>query len=602
MTVASRRRIQYEDFALEILPQDGGYGVRVRAPFHGPESPFQPPFDPSETERIMAVLERTVRGSGLDLGRDLKTAAPEEAALPSASDVGAALFQSLFPGPVLERFLLRRGQAAAREGCGLRIRLLLDPSRPELAVLCSLPWELLYRDGFLSRDVLTPVVRCLDTRSPWAGTPAPVGDRLRILVAMASPPGYAPLDLPRERRRIEEAWGGIDGMEIAFLVGATLAGLRQELRDSPFEVLHFMGHGALDHESGEGLLLFEDPQGGAHLVSGAMLAETCRGPRGLRMVFLNACDTGRLPRRGGQDPFTGAASALVMSGAPAVVAMQFPISDAAAVAFSGAVYTALAAGDPVDAAVAEGRLAVYQSSPSSLEWATPVLFLSTAEGVVHELERARGQRSWLAAAPAVAAMLVLLTLAVVLWVAHHRAAVQRQAAFSLGASLAMLGQSSEAAGRPIFERELARLDLEPNEEKVLFETYQKLEENRQAERIGSAELAEGVEQLRRVVAVRLQMLAGAGAVPYMVLGYNVSHLYLVLGHWDQLETQSAARVAANDIKAILTIAPQVQLSAEIRQAMEGLGSRDLERQEERAAVLQTLGEILRFFQRDNQGG
>jgi hypothetical protein len=60
--------------------------------------------------------------------------------------------------------------------------------------------------------------------------------------------------------------------------------------------------------------------------------------------------------------------------------MQFPISDTAAITFSAALYRALAAGEPVEAAVAEGRTAVYLQDPESLEWATPALYLRTAPG------------------------------------------------------------------------------------------------------------------------------------------------------------------------------------------------------------------------------
>jgi hypothetical protein len=69
-----------------------------------------------------------------------------------------------------------------------------------------------------------------------------------------------------------------------------------------------------------------------------------------------------------------------MAGVPAVVAMQFPISDRAALAFSTSLYRALAAGDPVDAAVTEGRMAVFTQAPDSWEWATPALYLSVPDG------------------------------------------------------------------------------------------------------------------------------------------------------------------------------------------------------------------------------
>ena len=64
---------------------------------------------------------------------------------------------------------------------------------------------------------------------------------------------------------------------------------------------------------------------------------------------------------------------------PAVVAMRHKITDPAAIAFSGTLYRRLAAGDPIDAAVTEGRIALNGSSGSS-EWATPMLFMRLPDG------------------------------------------------------------------------------------------------------------------------------------------------------------------------------------------------------------------------------
>lgn len=56
-----------------------------------------------------------------------------------------------------------------------------------------------------------------------------------------------------------------------------------------------------------------------------------------------------------QDPFAGVASAIVRAGVPVVVAMQFPISDKAAVTFADQFYQMLPDCFPVDYIVAEAR-------------------------------------------------------------------------------------------------------------------------------------------------------------------------------------------------------------------------------------------------------
>ena len=92
----------------------------------------------------------------------------------------------------------------------------------------------------------------------------------------------------------------------------------------------------------------------------------------LRLVVLNSCEGARTTLT---DPFAGVATTLIHLGVPAVVAMQFEISDEAAILFAEELYTNLIGRqDPIDAAVAEARKAIY-SEVDKVEWATPVLFV-----------------------------------------------------------------------------------------------------------------------------------------------------------------------------------------------------------------------------------
>ena len=67
-----------------------------------------------------------------------------------------------------------------------------------------------------------------------------------------------------------------------------------------------------------------------------------------------------------------------------VSAMQFEISDEAAIAFSERFYTGLAQGLPVDAALAPARLAILAASREA-EFGTPVLFLRAADARLFDL-------------------------------------------------------------------------------------------------------------------------------------------------------------------------------------------------------------------------
>lgn len=394
-------RIRYEEFTVEIAPgPDGTLRSRVlESPGGGGTADFVPPFDEAARGMLLTRLETVVLRSAVpqEAGEDEELAAH----LPDPVAVGRALHDSLFSGAVGRRFAYSQGVTRADGGTrgepgapqtGLRLRILLPPGPPPAAAaVASLPWELIYDEesrDFLGRGRLTPVVRCLDVpgahRQPAAEPP--VG----VLVAMAAPAGSQPLDFDRARRRIADSWGGHPALRVDFLPHATLEAVRDKLLEGRFHVLHFAGHGRFDEITGEGRLLFEDDAGSPHPVAGRVLADTLRDAPPLHLVVLNACATGRFPRRRGLDPYTGVATALVAAGLPAVVAMQFPVTNFAAREFGRRFYHALAAGDPLEAAVAEGRHAVYRARPESYEWATPVLFLrggqggETFEGVVRE--------------------------------------------------------------------------------------------------------------------------------------------------------------------------------------------------------------------------
>lgn len=383
------RRQIYEDFALKIHPDGaGGYEVRLlAAPYGARDSIFRLPFPPDKLPSLLSSLEGAVRGlspepeSGQAVPRNVKPLARSLVPGVSPREFGAALFDALFQGSIRESYFASRGRVESHSETGLRLRLVFDPDHPESALIRSLPWELMYREGareLLARTLRYPVVRYLEV--PRLREPAPLPERLRLLVAVANPRETHPLAVEAECSWIEAALADQTSLQLEVLRHANPESLRQALRDGDYDIFHFIGHGDFDPLTGQGRLLFESPQRTLLPVPGAVLAETLCCGRALRLAFLNACDTARLPRKMGIDPFTGAATALLMAGLPAVVAMQFPIADETAKRFSQAFYRALAAGDPVDAAVSEGRLAIYQAAPDSWEWATPVLFMSVPDG------------------------------------------------------------------------------------------------------------------------------------------------------------------------------------------------------------------------------
>ena len=372
--------MRYEDFSLLLEPShDGVYPVIVNSPAGEGRGTFRIPF-PREDDRP------TGGPLGPEVTRDMRSGAPARF---DPAEAGARLFQSLFSGSVRDLFERCLGRIENDPGVGLRIVLRFDPDQPECGRLAALPWELLYRKDqrqFLSFSRKSPIVRFLNVPRPLPPRLAPP---VRILVAIASPAGYPPLDTGRELRRIETALGSVASAKRSILLKATPETLRARLLEETFHVLHFIGHGTFDAASGRGSLLFEDGEGLVKSVTGAVMADLVRDFTSLRLVFLNACRTAELSDA--TDPFAGLAAALVMAGVPAVLGMQIPISDAAAIAFSGAFYQRLAAGDPIDTATVEGRMAVHLADPESREWATPVLFLRTQDGRLFDSPPASSQ-------------------------------------------------------------------------------------------------------------------------------------------------------------------------------------------------------------------
>ncbi|MFL6233697.1 MAG: CHAT domain-containing protein [Thermoanaerobaculia bacterium] len=359
----------YEDFSIWIEPSREGAGYQVRAHCKAGEgsAAFEPPADLGDLFR--SLLQTRDLGAKGDSGAGREV--PRQ-----AREIGGRLFQALFSGTVRQLYDRSLG-AAPDPRRGLRLRFHLDPRlAPEVF---ELPWELLYcpesRDHFgLNR--LSPVVRYIEL--PRATAAPNFEPPLRVLLAAASANSHGALDLSREIESIQKELGDTE-TKVTILEQVRLESLRTAMLRDSCHVLHFMGHGSFDPDTGTGVLLLESDDGREVRVSGEMLTDHLRDcPPHLAVI--NACNSGRMDSRTGHDLFAGVASALVLGGLPAVVAMRRPITDRAAIAFSKALYRELAAGEPVDAAVAEGRLAIYRADYSSPEWATPVLFMRLQDG------------------------------------------------------------------------------------------------------------------------------------------------------------------------------------------------------------------------------
>jgi CHAT domain-containing protein len=378
----SESQVRFEDFVLQFdVTSRGGLRARVlKSPFGEGTVGFSLPSVAGGDPAVLNPLGIS-RGGDRDLDVH-QGSAPALVAQPPL-EMGTELFRSVFQGQVRTLLDKSRGQLEISPNLGLRLKIKIDPSDAETGALADLPWELLCdgeTEDFFALSRQTSLVRYLDV--PRSSQPIPFTPPLRILAVGASPHGMQPLDLDEETRRLEELNRSSPGVEVRFLPHASAGTVREALSEDTYNVLHFMGHGTFDRASGEGMLAFEAEDGSADLVSGKAFATKLRDLRSLGVVVLNACNTARAGHQGGTNPFRGVATALVLGGVPAVVAMQRPISDRAAIGFSTAFYRHLARGDSIDQALTEGRQAIHSAKPEAFEWATPVLFLRMPDGNV----------------------------------------------------------------------------------------------------------------------------------------------------------------------------------------------------------------------------
>jgi anti-anti-sigma factor len=258
----------------------------------------------------------------------------------------------------------------------------MDLHDVRIAKLASMPWELLCREGESPLLVSSPAtfVRAVDT--PKSVASRPFVSPLRILALMSSPKNASWLDLEKEKTELEKCWGSLHGIEVDFVPNPHKQKVLDLIARNQYHIIHYMGHGDYNDELG-GHLVLENRNGSADLINGEVFASWLKNAP-LRLVFLNGCKTGSSDEKGGIHPFAGVATALVRAGVPAVVAMQHAISDSAAIEFARTFYDRISQAFPVDAAVAEGRTALYSTTHS--EWATPVLYMRDADGLIDGLD------------------------------------------------------------------------------------------------------------------------------------------------------------------------------------------------------------------------
>ncbi len=369
--------LDLEAFDYQVGPDRASFRVRVVR-------------SPVDSQRLSDAERVTITPA---LRQQLARLEQQDLDLQALISVGRQLGDLLFP-PVVRSFLVRSRQALKQDE-GLRIRLKLDTY-----ALADLPWEYVYvtdldtpggkqgRDGFLVLDRRISLVRFEVLGEPPIPL-EPVGpEPMRMVAMFAAPedPNLPRLKLDVEQNAIQEALQQVPYLRVEPFPNASLASLENALT-TPAQVFHFSGHGLFDgnpdaaygSEGGRGFLVLEDEQHKASLLAADTLALYLRGS-GVRLAMLGACGSGR---RNSVNPWSGVAAAVTKAGIPAVVGMQYVISDRNSIHFSRRFYQILAKGQSIDEAVTAGRLAVLsRTGEDDYDWGVPVLYLRVEDSAV----------------------------------------------------------------------------------------------------------------------------------------------------------------------------------------------------------------------------
>ncbi|MCB9138869.1 MAG: CHAT domain-containing protein [Caldilineaceae bacterium] len=358
----------YYNFDLTIGETDDGYLITlVNGPQGKISTRFVSPLSEQDLDHIWGAVERRRE---MELSQQRRI----------AREVGQRLFHSLIPEElsVAYRHMTRLAQQAQAALC-LRLDLTQTPD------LRYLPWEFLFDDetaAFLTLSGRTPFMRHLDLMHRIGAIP--VQPPLRVLVVVAEPDTYAPFEGRQQWLNLVDSVGPLvhdRHLLLERLAKPSLFELQRRLRNEPYHVLHFIGHGVDNPLSDDGQLVFEDQIQRGRTVSGMHLGTLLRDHYPLRLTILQSCDNFADGIR--RNPFAQAAYNMVLRQTPAAIAVPQALEQIESAAFFSSLYHGLAGYQPIAGAVADARKALA-TVEGGIAWGLPLLYSRTPSGLIFD--------------------------------------------------------------------------------------------------------------------------------------------------------------------------------------------------------------------------
>jgi len=332
--IPSYERNTQRRFTLRVsAPGDIGASEEAKRPF---------PLSADEIERALASITQAsqkwvTRGAILDTLDPLK-------------EIGTRLFTCLFEGENGRLYQQSLSQAQAR-GEGLRLRLEID----DLA-LAAIPWEALYdvyRQVFIALATDSQIIR--ERIHPQHAPLKAIEPPLSVLVIVADTQDVEAKESLDALQQLDQE---MDDLKIKYVTLSDWDTVQKELMSDKYHVLHLVDDSVLSTIRPR--VLGNEP---------LFQLEMLQNLRELRFVYMSANDSAD-------------AAFQLATIVPAAFGIVGSIRYDAKQYCTEGFYRAILVGQPIEAAITQGRQAIYSQLTESREWALPVLYTQVPESIV----------------------------------------------------------------------------------------------------------------------------------------------------------------------------------------------------------------------------
>jgi hypothetical protein len=292
--------------------------------------------------------------------------------------LGISLWRWLFQGAIQSSLETSQGIALGQDK---PLRLRLEIREPDLI---ALPWEIMQsQPGKPAISLSGQVLFSRTTSDVDPLPPLPSNQGLKILLVLGQNSFCESLQLEKEAKMLEQTLQSFQQVkpineknlakvqcQVDTLLQPTPKQLISQLETQAYNIFFYAGHGLSAPDGG---LLFLRPD---MALNGTELAQVLTRSQ-VRLCVINAC-WGAQPAFEQQQalPRSSLAEVLIHHGVPAVLGMRDEIADEEALSFIQAFTQALAAGTPIDQAMAIARqqlLTLYKFNYPA--WTLPVLYM-----------------------------------------------------------------------------------------------------------------------------------------------------------------------------------------------------------------------------------